>query len=98
MLYKNLPEEDLIPVLRTRLFLDYLAALKFLLSGHPKNAGAVCKAGKEFRRLLPIYEPIRKENLRKTTVNPVSGLMRKSLIAAFYLKRKKTFISYDSFI
>ncbi|MDR1203387.1 MAG: glycosyltransferase family 2 protein [Tannerellaceae bacterium] len=91
MVYKNISEEDLKPVLRVRFFLDYLAALKFLLAGHPKNARAVYKARKEFHRLLPIYEPIRKENLRKTTVNPVPELMRKSLIAAFYLKGKKTF-------
>ncbi|MDR3141674.1 MAG: glycosyltransferase family 2 protein [Tannerellaceae bacterium] len=91
MVYKNLPEEDLKPVLRTRFFLDYLAALKFLLSGHPGNAAAVYKARKEFRRLLPIYKPIREENLRKTTIRPVPGLMRKSLIAAFYLKGKRTF-------
>jgi hypothetical protein len=91
MVYKNLPEEDLKPVLRARFFLDYLAALKFLLSGHPANAAAVCKARKEFRRLVPVYQPIREENLRKTTVHPVPGLMRKSLIAAFYLKGKRTF-------
>jgi GT2 family glycosyltransferase len=92
MVYKNLPEEDLKPVLRTRFFLDYLAALKFMLSGHPRNAIAVYKARKEFHRLLPIYAPIRKENLRKTIINPVPELMQKSLIAAFYLKGKKTFV------
>ncbi|MDR1624499.1 MAG: glycosyltransferase family 2 protein [Tannerellaceae bacterium] len=91
MVYKNLPEEELKPVLRTRFFLDYLAALKFLLSGHPRNAAAVYKARKEFRRLLPVYEPVRRENLRKTTLHPVPELMRKSLIAAFYLKGERTF-------
>jgi GT2 family glycosyltransferase len=93
MVYKNLPEEDLKSVLRTRFFLDYLAALKFLLSGHPKNAKAVYKARKEFHRLLPLYKPIRDENLRKTTVNPVPELMQESLIVAFYLKGKKRFQS-----
>jgi GT2 family glycosyltransferase len=94
MVYKNLPEEDLKPVLRARFFLDYLAALKFLLSGHPRNAAAVYKARKEFHRLLPIYAPIRQENLRKTIINPVPELMRKSLIVSFYLKGEKTYVNY----
>ncbi|MDR0748769.1 MAG: glycosyltransferase family 2 protein [Tannerellaceae bacterium] len=91
MVYKNLPEEELKHVFRVRFFLDCLAALKFLLSGHPAAAAAIYNARKEFRLLIPIYKPIREENLRKATLRPVPGLMRKSLIAAFYLKGKKTF-------
>ena len=33
MLYKNLPAEELVSVMRTRTCLDYLAALFFLLKG-----------------------------------------------------------------
>jgi GT2 family glycosyltransferase len=91
MVYKNAPEKDLKPVLRIRFVLDYLAALKFLLAGRRRNAVAVYKARKEFRRLLPVYRPVRRENLRKTTVHPVPGRLPQSLIAAFYLKGKKTF-------
>ena len=38
MLYKNLPEESLRPVMRMRCLLDYVAATKFLLSGDLGNA------------------------------------------------------------
>lgn len=92
MVYKNVSQKDLKYVLRIRFFLDYIAALKFFLTGHPQNAKAVYKARKEFHRLLPIYEPVRKENLQKTIINPVPELMQQSLIAAFYLKGKKTFV------
>ncbi|MDR0431237.1 MAG: glycosyltransferase family 2 protein [Tannerellaceae bacterium] len=90
MIYKNLPEEDLKHVLRIRFWLDYAAALKFFLTGHPENAKAVYKARKEFYRLLPVYKSVREENIQKTILNPIPELMRRSLIAAFYLKSKKT--------
>lgn len=99
MVYKNLEEKDLKHVLRVRFFLDYVAALKFLLTGHPKNAKAVYKARREFYRLLPAYKSIREENIRKTILTPIPELMRESLIKAFYLKGKKTFTQLkDTFI
>ena len=41
MLYKNLPEEELAPVMRVRTFLDYCAALVWLLKGDWGNVRAV---------------------------------------------------------
>ncbi|MDH6306634.1 GT2 family glycosyltransferase [Parabacteroides sp. PF5-5] len=91
MVYKNLPEKDLKHVMRARFWLDYIAALKFLLTGHPRNARAVYRARKEFYRLLPVYKPVRQENLRRTIINPVPELMQQSLILSFYLKGLKRF-------
>lgn len=91
MLYKNLPENRLRHVMRTRFWLDYIAATKFLLSGHPKNAHAVYKARKEFYQLKASYLPVRNENLAKTTLKEIPELMRKSLIVQFYLKGKKAY-------
>ena len=91
MLLKNLPDNDLKHVMRVRFWLDYIAATKFFLSGHPKNAKAVYNARKEFYRLKPSYTAIRQENLKRTTLLPTPGLMRKSLILLFYLKGKRTF-------
>lgn len=91
MLYKNLPEADLRPVMRIRFWLDYLAAAKFLLGGHLANASAVHKARREFHRLLPTYASKRRENLERTVARSIPELMRESLLIAFYLKGKKTF-------
>ena len=48
MLYKNLPAEELVSVMRTRTCLDYLAALFFLLKGDVSNFRAVLQARKNF--------------------------------------------------
>lgn len=91
MLYKNLPDEQLRPVMRLRFWLDYLAALKFLLSGHPANAKAVYQARREFFDLQTVYAPKRRENLKKTTVEKIPEVLDRSLLMLFYLKEKKTF-------
>ncbi|WP_102407973.1 glycosyltransferase family 2 protein [Parabacteroides bouchesdurhonensis] len=91
MLYKNLPEDKIRHVMRVRFWLDYIAATKFLLSGHPKNAKAVYDARKEFFSLKNSYLSIRKENLKKTILKKIPELMQQSLILQFYLKGKKTY-------
>ncbi|WP_278631850.1 glycosyltransferase family 2 protein [Parabacteroides goldsteinii] len=91
MLYKNLPEKDLKPVMRARFWLDYIAATKFLLCGHIQNAKAVYEARKAFFDMKPEYEEKRRENLAKTTLPIIPELMCSSLILAFYLKGKKKY-------
>ncbi len=55
MLYKNLPEEELKPVMRVRTFLDYCAAAVWVLKGDFANAkGCVeCPSG-----VLPDSQPV----------------------------------------
>ena len=91
MLYKNLPEKELQRVLRIRFWLDYIAAAKFLLEGHPQNARAVYKARKEFSSLQSVYASKRKENLEKTVLTDIPELWSKSILLLFYLKGKKTY-------
>lgn len=91
MLYKNLPEKDLQRILRIRFWLDYLAAAKFLMEGHPQNALAVYKARKEFSDLRTVYASKRRENLEKTVVTQIPELWSKSVLVLFYLKGKKTY-------
>lgn len=91
MLYKNLPEKELKSVFRTRFFLDYLAAFKFLLEGHFANAKAVYKARHEFYRMKDSYISVRKENIQKTTLQSIPELMTTSLLISFYLKGKKKY-------
>lgn len=51
MLWKNLPEEDLKKVMRTRLFLDYLAAFQMLiLQRNYKDFRAVIEGRRAFRK------------------------------------------------
>jgi len=91
MIYKNLPDKDLRSVMRFRFWSDYLAATKFLLTGHPKNAKAVYNARKAFHQLKPEYKLVRQENLRKTSNHSIPEILNRSLLIAFYLKGQKRF-------
>ncbi len=95
MLYKNLPATRLRPVMRLRFFLDYLAALKFLLSGHPANAKAVYRARRDFRAAIHIYAPKRKLNMEKQLLHSLPEMKETSLLVSFYLKGQKTFSKLD---
>lgn len=61
MLYKNLPDNELLHVMRMRWWLDRLAALQFALKLDFENANAVFKARREFKQMLPLYRQKRIE-------------------------------------
>lgn len=87
MLYKNLPEKDLHRVLRLRIILDWVAALKFLLQGHLGEFSAVRTAHREFREMRPQLEE-KRQSLKQTAV---SGIYRRLLLKDYYLLGRKTF-------
>jgi GT2 family glycosyltransferase len=91
MLYKNLPEKDIKKVFRVRYWLDAIAAAKFFIAGHPKNAIAVFRARREFRRLKKEYLIVRRENLQKTVAPEIPEIRKKSLLYSFYVERKQKF-------
>lgn len=91
MLYKNLPEQKLPRVMRKRLFLDYIAALSFLLKGQIFNAKAVWEARREFRTVRHGFSDSRAENLKKTIVNGMPEQMKNSILVQYYVWGKKTF-------
>ena len=91
MLYKNLPETDLKGVMRIRCLLDYVAAMKFALTGDMANARAIRRARCEFQKLKADFLPDRMENLRQTTVPHPEGWTQFSLLWQYYLRGKKTF-------
>ncbi len=70
MLYKNLPEAELRPVMRVRWFLDMVAALQYLLKGEWGNVRAVLRARKDYASMRLGYRQLRDENMVKT-VQPV---------------------------
>lgn len=91
MLYKNLPPERLTKVMVSRFFLDYVAALKFLLTGNTGNALAIFKARKAFLQLRRSYEPARIENLSKRKTAIIPELLDESLLKVFYLANRKKY-------
>ena len=91
MIYKNMPEKYLLKTLRTRFFLDVLAAFAFFLKREKGNVKAVFNARKEFGKNKKQYEQIRKDNLSKSLTGLPSQIYRKSIIFAFYCRNRQKF-------
>ena len=85
MMLKNLPKNQLFPVLFIRLILDGIAGIHFLFQGKFKHLLAILKAHFAFYYLLPSSykkrEPFQAENYFKT----------KSIIFQYYIKGGKIF-------
>ncbi len=90
MIYKNAPDEDLQAIWRIRTFLDRLAAIKFLVSGHPGAFVAVLKAHWYCFR--------HKDELRKKRIEIKSSVKQNyfapnhiNIITQYFLKGRKKF-------
>lgn len=93
MLYKNLPQDELTPVMRTRTLLDWVAAIKFLATGDIKNFKAVMKARKEFKQRCHEFVPDRQRNLQ-LAVNGGKNIAERipqSILWLYYIKGIKKF-------
>ena len=91
MLYKNLPSGELRGVMRTRALLDYVAALKFLLTGSWGDFKAVLRARREYRQLRAEYRGVREQNLAVAVVPVIKERAAFSLLWQYYLKGRKHF-------
>lgn len=93
MLYKNLPENELKSVMCQRKWLDYVAALRFLIVGDFPNFKAVLKARQAYKEMLPDFRKDRLSNLEKA-VNVGHGLQERiegSILMMYYLRGVKVF-------
>ena len=87
MLHKNLPVHMHRKVMLIRFFLDYLAALSFLLKGEWRSAWMVAKARRAYRQMRHFYihqQSATQDVLPRFRTPP-------SLLWAFYIKRVRTF-------
>lgn len=91
MLYKNLPENDLKPVMFVRCLLDYVAAFRFLLRFDLGHFSAVLKARREFQKLKIYFQSDRDENMRATVLKCIPERSSHFLIWDYYVKGKKTY-------
>lgn len=91
MLYKNLPAQRLRRVMMMRAFLDYVAAVKFLLSGDIKDFKAVVKARREYRKMRHYFLPDRIENLRCAVCENIPQMSIRSILWEYYVKGNRRF-------
>ncbi len=93
LLYKNLPADELRPVMRWRCLLDAVAAVKFLLTGHVGDFRAVWRGRREYRRLRPGFTADRERNLRLAIDGGkhIEGRIHGSLLFLHYFRGVKRF-------
>lgn len=87
MLYKNLPPRRRECVLALRIFLDHVAAFKFLLQGHSGEYRAVRKAHRQYRA----WKPALRQKRTKNGTHPVPQIYQGLLLPEYYLFGRKTF-------
>lgn len=87
MLYKNTPNNRLKKVFFARLFLDGIAAIKFLFDGGIMDMYAVIKAHWKFFFMLP---ELRRERWAKEP-HAVTNIYQKNLVYEYFLMQKKNF-------
>lgn len=96
MLYKNLPDGELARVMIARFFLDYVAALQSLLSGHTGDFMAVCRARRAFVSWRKTFD----EDRRRIQASRVTtrDVMRRpySILWRYYARRMRLFSQADT--
>jgi len=94
MIYKNTDDDILRKVLKKRRRLDFIAAVKFLLTDGAAHYEAVFQAHEDFQKAIPKFQEKRNDNLKKATgKHPL--VLTQSIVSSFYLKRKKRFTDYQ---
>ena len=91
MLYKNLPESELSHVMKTRLWLDCVAAIKELLTGRFGDFKAIIKARRDFKKWKAEYAPVRRQIQELRQSNNDQLISQFSILKKYYLQRKHTF-------
>ena len=91
LLYKNLPQERLEPVMRIRFWLDALASLKFLLTFQWGSFLAVWRARREYHRIRAYFQQDRDRNLALGILSPVPEQSTFSLLYQYYVKGRKKY-------
>lgn len=92
MLYKNLPDKELKPVMRMRVILDYVAAMQLLIMGRSiKGFKAVVKARHDFNLWKKDFTEDRSCIQKNRNSDYVPGKMSFSLLWQYYIKGVKTF-------
>ena len=91
LLYKNLRRISIAYVFPARIVLDYVAAVRFLTEGKPKEFWAVVRAHFAFYRMVPNLTRKR----RKMDHRKVGEIYRGSVVFANFLFKKNKFSMFD---
>ena len=87
MLYKNLPQNRLRPVIGLRILLDWVAALSFLVKGNGAEFLAVFKAHREFRS----WKPALQQKRAAVAPHQTNCILPRWLLIQYHLLHRKHF-------
>lgn len=91
MLYKNMPSKELASVMTVRCLLDYVAALKFALTGNWQHCKAVINARRDYRRMKKNYRAAREANISLTVAADIKGRTAGMLLWRYYACGEKCY-------
>jgi len=92
MLKKNMSRSQFRKVIKTRLFLDMVAAVKNLVTLNAGNFNAILKAYRSFLKDAPAEV----EKNPTGEQQPLTGMLDGSVVWQYYAKGKKTFSALDT--
>jgi GT2 family glycosyltransferase len=95
MLYKNLPDDDLIKIIFRRKLLDGLAGILFLLKGKFGSFKSVLKAHRDFYKCDSILVDKREIVKKLEKKNFLIPVLNKSIVFEFYAKGNTTYSSIN---
>ncbi len=96
LIYKNHPSQHFFIKLFLRMILDGIAGLKFLFTGNFTHFFAILKAHKAFYSSLKTTIHKRTELKKQTTSYTTSAVYKRSILADYFIRGKKTFKEIDS--
>ncbi len=92
MLYKNLPDNELGPVMRMRFVLDHVAALKcLLLDRNLKECRAIIKGRRAFNHWKHDFDNDRMKIAKERKIDTIPERKRYSILWRYYVKGQKYF-------
>ncbi len=90
MLQKNLPQQTVPEIFRLRKRIDKLATIRFAATGNFRKARAITRARRDAAKMMETMGTI-----RSTDTLDVLPSYRGSIVADYYMKRKKYFAQLD---
>lgn len=96
LLYKNLPANQLFYTITLRMILDAFAAFKLLAEFNLNGIKSVLKAHYHFYKSLPRLREKRISGLSADTKALPDGMLRKSIVFQFYVRKRNRFSEIQS--
>ncbi|MFC5271752.1 glycosyltransferase family 2 protein [Adhaeribacter terreus] len=91
LLYKNLPANVFFSTLFIRVLLDWVSAVKFLLSGQTGDAEAIIKAHVEVFNKRKYWKQRRRLQPIKKEFHALKGVYNGSIVWEYFVRGRKTF-------